>query len=60
MWYSFEQLGIRMKEKCLYYLLLILLFRLTGSEGVEEEKELANSSADVERVEGLLQAVQLR
>lgn len=41
-------------------LLLILLFRLTGPEGVEEEKELANSSADVEGVEGLFQSVQLR
>lgn len=33
---------------------------LTCSEGIEEEEELANGSADVERVEGLLQAVQLR
>lgn len=35
-------------------------FRLTCSERVEEEKELPNSGADVERVEGLLQSVQLR
>lgn len=35
-------------------------FSLTGSEWVEEEKELADSSADVERVEGLLKSVQLR
>lgn len=33
---------------------------LTCSEGVQEEKELANGGADVERVEGLLQSVQLR
>lgn len=35
-------------------------FDLTCSEGVQEKEELANSSADVERVEGLLQSVQLR
>lgn len=29
-------------------------FSLTCSEWVEEEKELANSGADIERVEGLL------
>lgn len=35
-------------------------FSLTCSEGVQEEKELANGGADVERVEGFLQPVQLR
>lgn len=35
-------------------------FTLTCSEGVQEEEELANSGADVERVEGLLQPIQLR
>lgn len=35
-------------------------FSLTCSQGVEEEEELANSGADVERVEGLLQPIQLR
>lgn len=35
-------------------------FSLTCSQGVEEEKELANSRADVEGVEGLLQPIQLR
>ena len=33
---------------------------LTGPEGIEKEEELANGSADVEGVEGLLQPVQLR
>lgn len=33
---------------------------LTCSQRVKEEKELANSGADVERVERLLQPVQLR
>lgn len=35
-------------------------FSVTCSKGVEEEKELANSCADVERVEGLLEPIQLR
>lgn len=35
-------------------------FTLTCSEGVEEEKELPDSGANVEGVEGLLQSVQLR
>lgn len=34
-------------------------FSLTSSQWVEEKKELANSSADVERVERLLKSVQL-
>lgn len=33
---------------------------LTSSQWVEKEKELANSSANVKRVEGLLQSIQLR
>ena len=35
-------------------------FSLTGTEGIEEEEKLADGSADVKRVEGLLQSVQLR
>ncbi len=54
-----------MKHTCLLWICLFIYcvawkVNLTCSEGVEEEKELANSSADVERVEGLLQSVQLR
>lgn len=39
---------------------VLMGFTLTCSEWVEKEEELADSGADVERVEGLLQAVQLR
>lgn len=44
---------------CLYLFPCVRL-SLTRSQGVQEEKELANSGADVERVEGLLQPIQLR
>ena len=44
----------------LFLLNLTVGFRLTCSEWVEEKKELANSGADIERIEGLLQSVQLR
>lgn len=45
---------------CMVICHVLLGFTLTCSEWVEEEEELADSGADVERVEGLLQAVQLR
>lgn len=38
---------------------LVLRLWLTCSKRVQEEKELANSSADVEGVEGFLQPVEL-
>lgn len=44
---------------CLYLFPCVRL-SLTRSQRVKEEKELANSGADVERVEGLLQPIQLR
>lgn len=43
-----------------YILHLSTDFPLTRTQGVQEEEKLANCSADVERVEGLLQSVQLR
>lgn len=38
----------------------VIRFSLTSSQRVEKKKELANSSADVKRVERFLKSVQLR